>query len=509
MKATPDIDYKRISEEQQVTIALLQHRLDKLEKMIFGSRHERFVAPVATTQISLDLKAEEVAMVSVTDTKKVIYTRTNLAVEKKPLVHPGRGRLPDHLRREDIVVEPDHVPEGSIRIGELITEQLECTQGELFVKRFIRYKYLLPAACEESNTSSTIITADLAVQPLEKSIAGPGLLAQILIDKFADHLPVHRQLARFERAGMKLPYSTVIEWVSGASKLLEVLYDALKTELIESNYLHADETSIKVLDQDKSGKKIHTGFFWVYNNSLLKLVFFDYQRGRNKEAPQGILSEFKGHLQTDGYDSYDQFDKNEEVIHLHCMAHARRYFIDAQGTDPTRSAHALEQIQKLYAIERSCKEQDLSYDERKVIRQEQSVPILDALGKWMREEYTKAKVLPKSPIGMAMAYSIKRWDKLMCYTSNGMLAIDNNPVENSLRPVALGRKNYLFCGSHEAAQRTAMIYSLLGSCKMQGVNPYLWLKDILTRISMHPINKIKELLPHHWKQLQVQHADLK
>ncbi len=182
------------------------------------------------------------------------------------------------------------------------------------------------------------------------------------------------------------------------------------------------------------------------------------------------------------------------------MAHATRYFIDAQLTDPERSAYALEQIQKLYAIERNCKEQDLSHDERKIIRQQQAVPILDALGKWMTIEYTERKVLPKSPIGIAMASSIKRWDKLMRYNTNAMLAIDNNPVENSLRPVALGRKNYLFAGSHEAAQRTAMIYSLVGSCKMQGVNPYLWLKDVLTKISMHPINKIKELLPHYWKQ---------
>ncbi len=170
--------------------------------------------------MSLDLKADEVATVTVTDTKEITYTRTDIAVEKKPLVHPGRGRLPDPLRREDIVVKPDHVPEGSVKIGELITEQLECTQGELFVKRFIRYKYLLPAVSEQDNTSSTIITADLPVQPLEKFIAGPGLLAQILINKFVDHLPVHHKLARFERAGMKLPYSTVIEWVSGASKLL-------------------------------------------------------------------------------------------------------------------------------------------------------------------------------------------------------------------------------------------------------------------------------------------------
>ena len=164
-------------------------------------------------------------------------------------------------------------------------------------------------------------------------------------------------------------------------------------------------------------------------------------------------------------------------------------------------------MQQLYAIERSCTEKQLSYQERRAVRQQHSEPILEALGNWMKHEYTQQGVLPKSPISVALAYSIKRWDKLMRYTDNGMLLIDNNTVENSIRPVALGRKNYLFCGSHEAAQRTAMIYSLLGSCKTQGINPYVWLKDVLTRIAAHPINKIKELLPYHWKQMQVPAAE--
>ncbi len=500
MQATTDIDYKALYEELLLANALLKHRLDQLEKMIFGSRHERFVAPAAATQMSLDIQAEAVATVTLTDTKQIAYTRTEVSVEKKPLVHPGRGKLPDHLRREDIVIEPTDIPEGSRKIGELITEQLECTPAELYVKRYIRPKYVSGSQPEEENTK--IITADLPVQPIEKCIAGPGLLAQVLIDKFMDHLPIHRQIGRFERSGVKLPYSTIIEWTSASCNLVEVLYESLKQELLKSNYLHADETTIKVLDQNKAGKKIHNGFFWVYNNSLLKLVFFDYQPSRKKEAPQGILTDFKGYLQTDGYEGYEYFDKRDGIIHFHCMAHARRYFIDAQGTDPGRAAYVLDQMQQLYAIERSCKDQNMSFEQRKDTRQEQSVPILIALGKWMTEEYTQRKVLPKSPIGMAMAYSIKRWDTLGRYTDNGMLSIDNNPVENSIRPVALGRKNYLFCGSHDAAQRTAMIYSLLGSCKMQGINPYLWLKDILTRLPMHPINKIKELLPHNWKPLQ-------
>ena len=501
MQATPDIDYKDRYEQSQQQITMLRHEIDQLKKLIYGSRNERFVAP-APNQLALGIQTEVAATCSVVEAKQIAYTRTKVAVEKKPLIHPGRGKLPEHLRREDITIEPVNLPEGSRKIGEVITEQLECIAAELYVKRYIRPKYV--SADQPNEDQTTIIIADMPAQPLEKSIAGPGLLAQIIIDKFMDHLPVYRQVQRFERAGIKLPYSTIIDWIGASCKLVDVLYEALKKELLSSNYLHADETTIKVLDQDKAGKKVHNGFFWVYNNSLLKLVFFDYQQSRKKEAPKGILTDFKGHLQTDGYEGYEQFERREHITHFLCMAHARRYFVEAQETDAERSAHVLEQMQQLYAIERRCREQELSFDERKEIRQKESVPILNNLEAWMKEQLTQKKVLPGSPIGKAIAYSIKRWDKLCRYTENGMLSIDNNPVENSIRPVALGRKNYLFCGSHEAAQRTAMIYSLLGSCKMQGLDPYLWLKDVLSRISTHPINKIKELLPNNWKPLQVQ-----
>jgi transposase len=296
--------------------------------------------------------------------------------------------------------------------------------------------------------------------------AGPGLLAQLLIDKFLDHLPAYRQMKRFERNGVSLPYSTLISWISLASGLLEVLYEALKKEVLQSGYLQVDETGIKVLDQNKAGKKIHNGFFWVYHNSHKKLVFFDYQKTRSKEAPQGMLCEFQGYLQSDGYEVYDDFDKREGIVHLQCMAHARRYFVEALPTDKQRAEYVLEHIQQLYAIERSCREKELSFEERKHIRQKEAVPILENLRQRMKEEQTK--VLPKSPIGKALTYCLKRWDKLCRYTDNGRLSIDNNSIENSIRPLAVGRKNYLFCGSAEAAQRTAMVYSLLGCCKMQG-----------------------------------------
>ena len=502
MQATEDIDYKALYEQALVTIGMLKHRIDQLEKMVFGSKHERFVTPSEPAQqLSLDIQADTVACCSVTEAKQISYTKTKVRVEKKPIVHPGRGKLPEHLRRVVRVIEPENLPEGSIKIGELVTEQLECTPTEFYVNKFIRSKYLIPSATEDDNTK--IITAPLPVQPIDKCIAGPGLLAQILIDKFLYHLPIYRQQQRFEHSGITIPYSTLLAWIALGCNLLEVLYEALKHELLASNYIHADETGIKVIDQNKAGKKIHNGFFWVYHNSHLKLVFFDYQKTREKEGPQGILKNYKGYLQTDGYEAYDNLDKGPDIIHLHCMAHSRRYFIDALPTDKQRAGYVLEQMQQLYAVERSCREKQLSFEERKEVRQKQSVPIVEKLEKWMKEQYADKTVLPKSPIGKALAYSIKRWDKLCRYTLDGMLEIDNNPVENSIRPVALGRKNFLFCGSHDAAQRTAIIYSLLGSCKMHGIDPHVWLKDVLTRLPMHPINKIKELLPHNWKPKQV------
>lgn len=249
----------------------------------------------------------------------------------------------------------------------------------------------------------------------------------------------------------------------------------------------------------KIKKTVRTrGYYWVYQNSIDKIVFFDYQEGRGREGPTEILQHFTGYLQTDGYVAYDVFDKQENITQLHCMAHARRMFIEALDNDQAVAEHALQEIQKLYAIERQGKEQRLSFAEIKAMRQQQAVPILEALGKWMREEYIKA--IPKSSIGKALGYSIERWEKLSLYTENGMLNIDNNPVENSIRPVALGRKNYLFAGSHEAAKRSGMLYSLLGTCKMHGIEPYGWLRDVLQRIADHPINKISELLPHHWNK---------
>lgn len=491
MQAATVNDYKVLYEQSQVRIVTLEHQLEQLKKMIFGSRHERFVPSSQNDpQLSLDIKAESTASLRVTSTKQISYTRTNIAVEQKPLQHPGRMKLPESLRREEIIIEPAQDFSDCKKMGEEITEVLEYAPGELYVKQYKRIKYAKP-------DNGGVIIGELPSRPIEKAMAGEGLLAQIVIDKYVDHLPLYRQMQRFERSGVKLSYSTLTDWVSGSCQLIAPLFEALKAEVLQSNYLHADETPIKVMDKDKKGET-HRGYYWVYQNSITKIVFFDYQEGRGREGPLDILQNFKGYLQTDGYNVYDVFDKKENITQIHCMAHARRMFNEALDNDQAVAEYAMQEIQKLYIIERICKEQNLSFAETKAVRQAKSVPILVALGKWMKDEYLRA--IPKSSIGKALGYSIERWEKLSRYTENGMLNIDNNPVENSIRPVALGRKNYLFAGSHEAAKRSGMLYSLLGTCKMHGIEPYGWLKDVLACIPNHPINKIKDLLPHHWKK---------
>ena len=212
-----------------------------------------------------------------------------------------------------------------------------------------------------------------------------------------------------------------------------------------------------------------------------------------------MLEKFTGYLQTDGYTVYDYFKDKDGIAVLHCMAHARRMFYEAKNNDPSIAGYALEQIGLLYNIERKAKQQQLEPQQILVLRQRESVPVLESLGAWMKEAYLKA--LPKSTIGKALGYSIERWPELMLYTTDGKLNIDNNPVENSIRPVAIGRKNYLFAGSHDAAKRSAMLYSLMGTCKLHDINPFIWLRDVLQRIATHPINKIQELLPQNWKPI--------
>lgn len=495
---TTDINYKNLCEQLQAENAFLKQELAQLKKIIFGSKQERFVASDAIIpgQLSLNIQAEAIAAVKITDAKKISYTKLTKEITPAKL-HPGRNPLPEHLERREQIIEPAEDTTSLKKIGEEITEELEYEPGKLFVNKIVRPKYarLNGSSGQAKSGGEGILIAPMIERPLPKAIAGPGLLAQIIIDKYVDHLPLHRQMERFKRDGVTIAYSTLTDMVSGTSTLIAPLYEALKRCTLRLDYLHADETPIKVLDKDKKGQT-HRGYFWVYHSSLEKLVLFDYQSGRGREGPKQILQNFTGFLQTDGYSVYDFFKEKKDINVLHCMAHARRMFYEAQANDANRAAYALAQFANLYAIERAIKNQGFTQERALVLRQQEAVPILQSFGKWMKEQYLQT--LPKSTIGKALGYSIQRWSELSLYTTDGKLNIDNNPVENSIRPVAIGRKNYLFAGSHEAAQRSAMLYSLLGTCKLNGINPFIWLRETLRRIATHPINQIEELLPQNF-----------
>lgn len=513
----PPINYKQLYEQQvaviekqakqieahQDRVSALSHEIAQLRRLIFGVRQERFVpSPDATPsdlQLALDLSADTVEQCKITSATKVEYIRTKVeVVPGKPKAHPGRMKLPDHLRRETILLKAEGDVSGLKKMGEEVTGILDYVPAELYVKQYIRVKYAAPLP---QGGGTTVLTASLPGRIMEKCMAGEGLLAQMVVDKYLDHLPIHRQLRRLERLGVKIAQSTSNDWMRTVLTHLHSLYEAHKRLTLATAYLGVDETPIKVLDEDKKGTT-HRGYYWVYHNSEQKLVLFDYRPGRGREGPDDILKDFRGYLQSDGYSAYEDFAGREGITLLNCMAHARRKFYDALGNDQPRAEYALGLFQQLYQIERRIKAGGFSGEEIVLLRQQEAVPVLQTLRHWMQEEYPRL-VVRKSPIAQAMAYFLPRFEKLCIYTTDARLSIDNNLVENAIRPVAVGRKNYLFAGSHDAAQRSAMIYSLLATCKLHDIDPYYWLRDVLENMHRYKANNIHELLPQNWKKLPI------
>jgi len=487
--AARNAQLEKVFSELQEKYQLTQQELDFLKRQLFGRKSERFI-PTDPAQISLELGQMAEAMLE-QKTQKVEYERRAGKDQKKP-GHP-RMPIPAHLRREEIILEPEDLPEGSKKIGEEVTEILEYKTAEIYVKKYVRPKYALP-------NEEGIKTANLPSLPIPKGNAGPALLAHVIGGKYLDHLPLYRQIQQFERLGLEISASTIGGWVAAGIDLLTPAYERLMAIVQRSDYIQADETPIKVLDINKKGDT-HKGYYWVYYSPLDKMVCFQYRKGRGREGPREFLKNFQGSLQADGWQVYDKFGKKESILLLGCMAHARRKFEESLDNDQVRASHVLAKMKALYMIERRAGEEGITVEERYLLRQQESLPLMQDLKEWLLDNAPEAnhRVLPTSKIGKAINYTLSMWSRLERYLKDGRHEIDNNWVENSIRPVAVGRKNYLFAGSHEAAQRSAMIYSLFGSCKKNGVDPMAWLADVLKRILDHPVNRIDELLPHNWK----------
>lgn len=490
---TVNIDYQgqlekalSIIEAQQLTIQNLQLEIIGLKKIVFGSSHERFIAAASQHAPTL-FDVPPIAEVATLSTTTVSYEKTKTQLQSN---HKGRNGFAEHIRREETIIYPEGIdPASAKKIGEDVTEILAYKPHEIFVKRLVRLKLL-------DVSTNRIYQAPAPERTFERSNVDSSLVAQVIVEKYVDHLPLYRQLKRYERFGVVISDSTIGDWLAIAANWLLPLYEAHKLLVFRCGYLHVDETIIKVLEIDKKGAT-HQGYYWVYQSHEQRLVLFDYQRGRDRAGPQSILKNYKGYLQTDGYQVYDDFEHQSSITLINCMAHARRKFSEALSNDKDRSSYVLTEMQKLYAIERHLTDKALNSEDRLQYRKQHAIPLLSDLGIWMQKAYIE--VLPSSAIGKALFYSLHRWKKLSLYATTDILHIDNYPVENSIRPVAVGRKNYLFAGSHAAAQRAAMFYSLLATCKNYQINPYFWLLDILNRIAQHPINRIEELLPQNWK----------
>jgi len=474
--------YKKNINEQALQIAFLQEELAQLKRMIFGSKSERFIAE-NDSQLSL-FEAEQKERITPKE-ETISYNRKKASKDKNKA---KRLFLPAHLPREEELIEPYKITESSKKIGEEVTEILEYNPGNLHVRRIVRPKYVN----EQKGCEPQIIIAELPSLPIPKGNAGAGLLAHLMVSKFVDHLPFYRIRQQFKRQGVDLAESTMNGWYTSICKLLSPLYDTLIKETLKADYLMADETPLPVLTKDKPGST-HKGYHWVYVDPVNKNVCFDYRKGRGREGPKSFLKDFSGSLQTDGYVAYDEFGRDEKITLLACMAHARRKFEQALDTNKSVAELALSKIQELYAIEREAKENNYSYLQRKELRQEKVAPLLEEFEQWLKKKISAT--LPKSKIGMAMSYTLKFWPRLKRYVDNGKYEIDNNLVENTIRPVAIGRKNYLFAGSHQGAQQAAIMYSFLGTCKLNKVEPFAWLKKVLEVIPEYKANKLVELLP--------------
>lgn len=473
----------KISEKEGI-ISEKDYLIARLQRMLFGQKRERFESPTNQLDIFQEISSEkqEGLMQQAAEKIEVTYQR-----EKK--AHPGRTKLPDNLEVVETVLEPEGDLSEMSCIGQEITEELGYQPEKFFLHRIVRKKYA-PKSAEGS-----FIIAPLPLRVIDKGIPSVELLTQLLVDKYIDHLPLYRIRQRFARNGIKIPDSSIDGWVKTCLNRLAILYEYVQEQTKLQDYLQVDETTLKVQDPKLKGKT-HLGYYWVYHAPVDGQIFFEYQPSRAGKHVWETLKNFKGYLQTDGYAGYNAIAMREDVIHIACMAHIRRKFDEALNNDKARAEKALSYIQSLYSIERQAKEQALSAQDTKILRIEQALPIINEMGRWIADE--NAKVLPKSAIGKAFRYAIERWDEMSNYLYNGNIQMDNNLIENAIRPIALGRKNYLFAGSHEAAQRAAMIYTFFAQCKIEKVNPSKWLAHTLLHIMDTKVNQIESLLPKNF-----------
>jgi transposase len=465
----------------QIENKLLRQKLELFLKRYFGGSKNEGLDPKQLELLLAGLAAMTTAAPVAEKSTPARSTVTSKAV---------RQPLPAHLETERVVLEPQEVqqqPEGWRKLGEEVTEELDWKPARFIKRLYIRPKYA---------NAERIVIAPLPARLIEKGLPGAALLAQVMISKYEDHQPLYRQEKIYDqRHGVKLSRQTMGGWMGAGADWITPIYREMKTGLLAGTYLQADETPIRYLDPDVKGKS-QQGWLWTYSHPEGDVVF-EWNISRSREGPREFLKEFKGKLQTDGYGVYESLarERGGELILIGCWAHARRGFHEALD-EGRAAAWIVGQIGQLYGVEKALREHRAGPDLRAAVRAWQSRPVLVRLRRAL--EVIRRRVLPKSLLGQAIDYTLSRWEALTRYVDDGRLEIDNNLCENAIRPTAIGKKNFLFIGHPEAGQRSAVIYSVLGSCRRLGINPAEYLQDLFERLPKAKTSEIKSLTPAAW-----------
>lgn len=489
-----------VIKEQDKTINKLNQELAWLRRKFWGKSSERHIeendGQLSFVFGELKLSPEEEAAYKKAEAEAQAYQERRKAdADKRHAKNkPARKPLPENLRREVVEILPvGYNPEEWELLPESfdeVTEVLAKKPAEYYVIRYVRKK-----AVRKGQVDRPLEVAPVPLLPIAKSYACSSLLADLIVGKYVDHMPFYRQIEKMKREGISLPPPTVNDWFLDVADLLRPLYYRIKDLVLASDYIQADETTVPIVRDEKN--KTVKGYLWQVRAVMQDLLFFHYDHGsRGKDVALGLFAHFSGAMQTDGYAVYDIYESKDGVLSLVCWAHARRYFERALNNDKARAELALEKIRLLYAVEQEADDKQMSYEERRQLRMDVSVPILMGFEAWLQAEYPK--VMPKSPIGKAIHFALERYDRLSRYVIDGRYRIDSNLVENGQRPVALGRKNFLFCGNDDAAEDAAVIYTMMGCCKAAKVNVYDWLVYFLDHVHDYDYDfnrDLAELLP--------------
>jgi transposase len=468
--------------EMQRRTDQLEHRIDQLLKRVYGPRADALnpaqgglfdgLAPESSPPVALPPEPLPAATPA-----------------GKSKGH-GRRSLPADLRRESVVVD---VPEAEklafggiwVRIGEEVSEKLDYTPSSLFVRQVIRPKYVV----RFDDRPDQLRVAELPAEALPKAKAAPGLVADVVVSKCVDHLPLYRQQKRYARQGIDLSRSTLCGWLAEAADALAPLYALLKARVLAAKVVHTDDTPVPVRDPDRD--HCRTGRIWAYRST--GGVVYDATADRCRDGPATFLDGFRGYLQCDAYAGYDDLFARSRggVVEVACWAHVRRKFVEAEKTSPRLAHEAVARVRQLYAVEHEAK--DLDAPARADLRRRKAGPLLDAMKVWLDRE--RAAALPKTPIGEALTYAANQWDALNVYLRDGNLAIDNNAAERAVKPFAIGRKNWMFFGSDRGGRTLATLCSFTATCELMGLNAWTYLRDTLTRLPTTPADRLVMLLP--------------